>query len=41
MEYITLKDIAIINMGQSPNSKTYNEEKEGIPFIKEKVILEK
>ena len=36
MEYITLKDIAIINMGQSPNSKTYNEEKEGIPFYQGK-----
>ena len=36
MEYITLKDIAIINMGQSPNPKTYNEEKEGIPFYQGK-----
>ena len=36
MEYITLKDIAIINMGQSPDSKTYNEEKEGIPFYQGK-----
>ena len=36
MEYITLKDIAIINMGQSPDSKTYNEGKEGIPFYQGK-----
>lgn len=36
MEYITLKDIAIINMGQSPDSKTYNEEKNGIPFYQGK-----
>ncbi len=36
MEYITLKDIAIINMGQSPDSKTYNEDKNGIPFYQGK-----
>ena len=36
MEYLTLKDIAIINMGQSPNSKTYNDEKNGIPFYQGK-----
>ena len=36
MEYLTLKDIAIINMGQSPNSKTYNGEKKGIPFYQGK-----
>ena len=36
MEYLTLKDIAVINMGQSPDSKTYNEEKEGIPFYQGK-----
>ena len=36
MEYITLKDIAVINMGQSPESKTYNEEKKGIPFYQGK-----
>ncbi len=36
MEYVTLKDIAIINMGQSPDSKTYNEEKNGIPFYQGK-----
>lgn len=36
MEQLTLKDIAIINMGQSPDSKTYNEEKKGIPFYQGK-----
>ena len=36
MEYLTLKDIAIINMGQSPNSKTYNDDKNGIPFYQGK-----
>ena len=36
MEYLTLKDIAIINMGQSPNSKTYNDKKKGIPFYQGK-----
>ena len=36
MEYLTLRDIAIINMGQSPDSKTYNEEKNGIPFYQGK-----
>ena len=32
MEYKALKDIATITMGQSPNSSSYNEEKNGIPF---------
>ncbi len=32
MEYKVLKDIATITMGQSPNSSSYNEEKNGIPF---------
>ena len=36
MEYITLKEIAEITMGQSPDSKTYNEDKEGIPFYQGK-----
>ena len=36
MKYVTLKDIAIINMGQSPDSKTYNREKNGIPFYQGK-----
>ena len=36
MEQLTLKDIAIINMGQSPDSKTYNEEMDGVPFYQGK-----
>ena len=32
MEYILLKDIAVITMGQSPDSSTYNQEKQGLPF---------
>ena len=30
MEYKALKDIAKITMGQSPDSSSYNEEKEGL-----------
>lgn len=30
---IKLRDFAIITMGQSPSSKTYNEEKSGIPLL--------
>lgn len=33
MEYKALKDIAKITMGQSPDSYSYNEEKEGLPFF--------
>lgn len=33
MEYIALKDICQINMGQSPESSSYNENGEGIPFF--------
>ena len=33
MEYKALKDIAKITMGQSPDSSSYNEEKEGLPFF--------
>lgn len=33
MEYITLKDICAINMGQSPDSNSYNENGEGVPFF--------
>ena len=33
MEYKALKDIAEITMGQSPNSASYNEDKEGLPFF--------
>ena len=32
MEYIALKDIAKITMGQSPDSSSYNENGEGLPF---------
>ena len=32
MEYKSLKDIATITMGQSPESSSYNEERNGIPF---------
>ena len=33
MEYKALKDIAKITMGQSPDSSSYNEEKDGLPFF--------
>ena len=33
MEYKTLKDIAKITMGQSPDSSSYNKEKDGLPFF--------
>ncbi len=33
MEYIALKNVCIINMGQSPESSTYNKEGVGIPFF--------
>ena len=33
MEYISLKDVCKINMGQSPDSSSYNDNKEGIPFF--------
>ena len=33
MNYILLKDICSINMGQSPDSNSYNENGEGIPFF--------
>ena len=33
MKYKALKDIAKITMGQSPNSSSYNEEKDGLPFF--------
>ena len=32
MKYKALKDIATITMGQSPDSSSYNEEKNGMPF---------
>jgi Restriction endonuclease S subunits len=33
MEYKRLKDIANITMGQSPDSSSYNNEKDGLPFF--------
>ena len=33
MEYVALKDICRINMGQSPESSSYNENGDGIPFF--------
>ena len=33
MEYIALKEVCRINMGQSPESSSYNERGDGIPFF--------
>ena len=33
MEYIALKDVCKINMGQSPDSSSYNNNEDGIPFF--------
>lgn len=33
MEYIALKDVCKINMGQSPDSSSYNDKEDGIPFF--------
>ncbi|MDD7348637.1 MAG: restriction endonuclease subunit S [Clostridiales bacterium] len=33
MEYISLKDVCKINMGQSPDSSSYNNNEDGIPFF--------
>lgn len=33
MEYIALKDVCKINMGQSPDSSSYNNCKDGMPFF--------
>ncbi|MBR3312212.1 MAG: restriction endonuclease subunit S [Solobacterium sp.] len=33
MEYIALKDVCRINMGQSPESSSYNDNGDGIPFF--------
>ncbi len=33
MEYITLKDVCNIKMGQSPDSSSYNDGEKGIPFF--------
>lgn len=36
-----LDEICVINMGQSPDSLTYNEEGNGLPFFREMQILER
>ena len=33
MEYVMLKDVCTINMGQSPDSNSYNDYGEGVPFF--------
>lgn len=33
MEYVMLKEVCTINMGQSPDSNSYNEVEEGLPFF--------
>ena len=33
MKYIMLKDVCDINMGQSPDSSSYNDEGDGLPFF--------
>lgn len=33
MEYIALKDVCKISMGQSPDSSSYNDNEDGIPFF--------
>lgn len=33
MNYVTLKGVCNINMGQSPDSKSYNEFEDGLPFF--------
>lgn len=33
MKYIPLSEVCLINMGQSPDSDSYNTEKDGIPFF--------
>ena len=33
LEYISLKDVCKINMGQSPDSSSYNDNEDGIPFF--------
>ena len=41
MKYVTLKDVCTINMGQSPDSDSYNDNGEGVPFFQGMLILEK
>ena len=36
MKYVTLKDVCTINMGQSPDSDSYNDNGEGVPFFQGK-----
>ena len=33
MNYVQLREMCCITMGQSPNSDSYNEEREGVPFF--------
>lgn len=33
MNYVQLKDVCVINMGQSPDSNSYNDNEEGLPFF--------
>ena len=33
MNYVMLKEVCAINMGQSPDSDSYNENGEGVPFF--------
>ena len=33
MKYVMLKDVCAINMGQSPDSNSYNDNGEGVPFF--------
>ena len=33
MDYVMLKDVCAINMGQSPDSDSYNDNGEGVPFF--------
>ena len=33
MKYLMLKDVCKISMGQSPNSSSYNDNGDGVPFF--------
>ena len=33
MNYVMLKDVCAINMGQSPDSNSYNDTGDGVPFF--------
>ena len=33
MDYVMLKDVCTINMGQSPDSNSYNDNGDGVPFF--------